>query len=146
MVQIAAHALGVPITKVHLSETSTDKVPNTSATAASVSSGSDTTSSFIFWRSVLIIYYRYERDGNPRRMHANPRSSQTLLQKPSQIFMGRGMLPCCDGRVSIEPHPLTSPIPADRNRIQGPSKPFSQRILQDPGSGFRLGYGHRPDV
>ncbi|KAJ3055193.1 hypothetical protein HK097_011269 [Rhizophlyctis rosea] len=38
MVQIAAHTLGVPISKVHLSETSTDKVPNTSATAASVSS------------------------------------------------------------------------------------------------------------
>ncbi|KAJ3287637.1 hypothetical protein HK104_008503 [Borealophlyctis nickersoniae] len=38
MVQVTAHALGVPLSYVHLSETSTDKVPNTSATAASVSS------------------------------------------------------------------------------------------------------------
>ncbi|KAJ3256861.1 hypothetical protein HK103_005105 [Boothiomyces macroporosus] len=38
MVQIAAHELGVPIEKVFLSETRTDLVPNTSATAASVSS------------------------------------------------------------------------------------------------------------
>ncbi|KAJ3009322.1 hypothetical protein HKX48_008030 [Thoreauomyces humboldtii] len=38
MVQIAAQALGVPVHKVHLSETQTSTVPNTSATAASVSS------------------------------------------------------------------------------------------------------------
>ncbi|KAI8823035.1 xanthine dehydrogenase/oxidase [Fimicolochytrium jonesii] len=38
MVQIAAHALGVPVSKIHLSETQTSTVPNTSATAASVSS------------------------------------------------------------------------------------------------------------
>ncbi|KAJ3046276.1 hypothetical protein HDV00_000089 [Rhizophlyctis rosea] len=38
MVQVAAHAFGIPLSEVHLSETSTDKVPNTSATAASVSS------------------------------------------------------------------------------------------------------------
>ena len=39
MQQIAAQALGVPLTSVRLMSTSTDKVPNTSATAAS--SGSD---------------------------------------------------------------------------------------------------------
>ncbi|TPX59849.1 hypothetical protein SpCBS45565_g07639 [Spizellomyces sp. 'palustris'] len=38
MVQVAAQALGVPVSKVHLSETQTSTVPNTSATAASVSS------------------------------------------------------------------------------------------------------------
>ncbi|KAI8999995.1 Molybdopterin-binding domain of aldehyde dehydrogenase-domain-containing protein [Gaertneriomyces semiglobifer] len=38
MVQVAAQALGIPISKVHLSETQTATVPNTSATAASVSS------------------------------------------------------------------------------------------------------------
>ncbi|KAI8800353.1 molybdopterin binding aldehyde oxidase/xanthine dehydrogenase [Cladochytrium replicatum] len=38
MIQIAAAALGVPISKVHLSETSTATVPNTSPTAASISS------------------------------------------------------------------------------------------------------------
>ncbi len=36
MAQIAAHALGVPIDKIVVMETSTDKVPNTSPTAASV--------------------------------------------------------------------------------------------------------------
>lgn len=38
MVQVTAQALGIPISKVHLSETQTATVPNTSATAASVSS------------------------------------------------------------------------------------------------------------
>ncbi len=38
IIQIAARALGVPVAKVHISETSTDKVPNTAPTAASVSS------------------------------------------------------------------------------------------------------------
>ncbi len=39
MIQVAATALGVPVAKVRLAPTRTDKVPNTSATAAS--SGSD---------------------------------------------------------------------------------------------------------
>ncbi|ELU12941.1 hypothetical protein CAPTEDRAFT_198744 [Capitella teleta] len=38
MVQVASRALGVPIERVHISETSTATVPNTSATAASASS------------------------------------------------------------------------------------------------------------
>ena len=38
MVQVAADAFGIPIDLIHLSETRTDYVPNTSATAASVSS------------------------------------------------------------------------------------------------------------
>jgi len=38
MIQVAAGALGVPIDMVHIAETATDKVPNTSPTAASMSS------------------------------------------------------------------------------------------------------------
>jgi xanthine dehydrogenase/oxidase len=38
MVQVTAHALGISLEKVHLSETNTSVVANTSATAASVSS------------------------------------------------------------------------------------------------------------
>ncbi|KAL0831376.1 hypothetical protein ABMA28_002200 [Loxostege sticticalis] len=38
MIQVASRALGVDISKIHTSETSTDKVPNTSATAASAGS------------------------------------------------------------------------------------------------------------
>ncbi|XP_068152790.1 xanthine dehydrogenase [Drosophila tropicalis] len=38
MIQCAARALGIPIELIHISETSTDKVPNTSPTAASVGS------------------------------------------------------------------------------------------------------------
>ncbi|KAI8588865.1 molybdopterin binding aldehyde oxidase/xanthine dehydrogenase [Geranomyces variabilis] len=38
MVQVCAHALRIPVTKVHFSETQTSTVPNSSATAASVSS------------------------------------------------------------------------------------------------------------
>ncbi|XP_078398847.1 xanthine dehydrogenase/oxidase [Cetorhinus maximus] len=38
MVQVASKALGIPISKIHISETSTNTVPNTSPTAASVSS------------------------------------------------------------------------------------------------------------
>ncbi|GAB6020637.1 hypothetical protein CHUAL_003308 [Chamberlinius hualienensis] len=38
MIQVASRALGIPTSKIHISETSTDKVPNTSATAASVGS------------------------------------------------------------------------------------------------------------
>lgn len=39
MIQCAARSLGIPIKHIHVAETGTDKVPNTSATAAS--SGSD---------------------------------------------------------------------------------------------------------
>lgn len=39
MIQVTARALGVPISKVHISETNTMAVANTSATAASASSG-----------------------------------------------------------------------------------------------------------
>jgi xanthine dehydrogenase/oxidase len=38
MIQIAAKALGVPVEKVFIAETSTDKVANSSPTAASVQS------------------------------------------------------------------------------------------------------------
>ena len=38
ILQVAARAFGIPVEKVHISETSTDKVPNTSPTAASVQS------------------------------------------------------------------------------------------------------------
>ncbi|XP_037751532.1 xanthine dehydrogenase/oxidase isoform X2 [Chelonia mydas] len=37
MIQVASRTLGIPTTSIHLSETSTNTVPNTSATAASVS-------------------------------------------------------------------------------------------------------------
>lgn len=39
MIQVASRVLGVPVEKIYIAETATDKVPNTSATAAS--SGSD---------------------------------------------------------------------------------------------------------
>lgn len=39
VLQVTAQAFGIPISKVHLKETNTDMVANTSATAASVSSG-----------------------------------------------------------------------------------------------------------
>ncbi|XP_055712737.1 xanthine dehydrogenase [Phlebotomus papatasi] len=38
MIQVAATTLGIPFDRIHVSETSTDKVPNTSATAASAGS------------------------------------------------------------------------------------------------------------
>lgn len=36
--QVASSALGIPITDIHITDTSTDKVPNTSPTAASTGS------------------------------------------------------------------------------------------------------------
>ena len=38
MIQVASKALGIPTSKIHISETATDKVPNTSPTAASAGS------------------------------------------------------------------------------------------------------------
>ena len=38
MVQVCARCLSIPIVKIYLSETSSDKVPNATATAASISS------------------------------------------------------------------------------------------------------------
>ncbi|XP_068632356.1 xanthine dehydrogenase isoform X2 [Battus philenor] len=38
MIQVASRALGIDVSKIHISETATDKVPNTSATAASAGS------------------------------------------------------------------------------------------------------------
>eukprot|EP00095_Tigriopus_kingsejongensis_P011121 snap_masked-scaffold645_size120276-processed-gene-0.3 protein:Tk11121 transcript:snap_masked-scaffold645_size120276-processed-gene-0.3-mRNA-1 annotation:"xanthine dehydrogenase oxidase-like" len=46
MIQVASEVLGIPHTKVHLAETATDKVPNTSPTAASV--GSDINGMAVF--------------------------------------------------------------------------------------------------
>lgn len=37
MVQVCAKCLNIPVEKIHICETSTDKVPNTTPTAASVS-------------------------------------------------------------------------------------------------------------
>ena len=38
MVQVCSHCLNIPLEKIHISETNTDKVPNATATAASISS------------------------------------------------------------------------------------------------------------
>nr|XP_022900114.1 xanthine dehydrogenase [Onthophagus taurus] len=38
MLQVASRVLGIPVSKIHITETSTDKVPNTSPTAASTGS------------------------------------------------------------------------------------------------------------
>lgn len=38
MIQVASKALDIPVDKIHISETATDKVPNTSPTAASTGS------------------------------------------------------------------------------------------------------------
>lgn len=38
MIQVASHCLGIPPERIHIAETATDKVPNTSATAASAGS------------------------------------------------------------------------------------------------------------
>lgn len=38
MAQVAAAALGLPLSAVYIAETATDKVPNASSTAASASS------------------------------------------------------------------------------------------------------------
>ena len=38
IIQVASRALGIPKERIHISETSTDKVPNTSPTAASTGS------------------------------------------------------------------------------------------------------------
>lgn len=38
MIQVASRSLGIPVSKIHISETATDKVPNTSPTAASFGS------------------------------------------------------------------------------------------------------------
>ena len=38
MVQVCARCLSIPIVKIYLSETSSDKVPNATATGASISS------------------------------------------------------------------------------------------------------------
>ena len=38
MIQVGSHCLNIPVDKIHISETNTDKVPNATATAASVSS------------------------------------------------------------------------------------------------------------
>lgn len=38
MIQVASNVLEIPTTKIYISETATDKVPNTSPTAASASS------------------------------------------------------------------------------------------------------------
>jgi len=49
MLQVASRALNIPISNIFISETSTDKVPNTSSTAASV--GSD-----LNGMAVLVLY------------------------------------------------------------------------------------------
>lgn len=38
MIQVASRVLGIPPSKIYINETATDKVPNTSATAASAGS------------------------------------------------------------------------------------------------------------
>ena len=55
MIQVAATALRIPFEKIHISETATDKVPNSSATAASA--GSDLNGEAVL-RACNILYER----------------------------------------------------------------------------------------
>lgn len=50
MLQVASRVLKIPISRIYISETNTDKVPNTSKTAASASSD-------LYGMAVMVIYY-----------------------------------------------------------------------------------------
>lgn len=55
MLQVASKALGIDISKIHIIETGTDKVPNTSPTAAST--GSDLNGMAVLVRSFLFNFF-----------------------------------------------------------------------------------------
>lgn len=57
MIQVASRVLGIPASEIYISEMSTDKVPNTSATAAS--SGSDLNGPAVI---VNMNYIRFNRN------------------------------------------------------------------------------------
>jgi xanthine dehydrogenase/oxidase len=57
MLQVASRALNIPVDLIFISETSTDKVPNTSPTAASA--GSDLNGMAVLVRCDEIIIGRY---------------------------------------------------------------------------------------
>jgi xanthine dehydrogenase/oxidase len=65
MIQVASRALGIPHAKIFISETSTDKVPNTSPTAASA--GSDLNGMAVFYACQTLME-RLEpiRQANPK--------------------------------------------------------------------------------
>ena len=65
MIQVASRTLQVPASKIHVIETATDKVPNTSATAASA--GSDLNGMAVL-NACQTIYERLEpyRTANPK--------------------------------------------------------------------------------
>lgn len=65
MIQVASRTLGIPPSKIYINETATDKVPNTSATAASA--GSDLNGMAVFvssskvsipWKTLGVLKYR----------------------------------------------------------------------------------------
>ncbi|RZF38598.1 hypothetical protein LSTR_LSTR010931 [Laodelphax striatellus] len=65
MLQVASRALNIPVDLIHISETSTDKVPNTSATAAS--SGSDLNGMAILYAcETLLERLKPYKDANPK--------------------------------------------------------------------------------
>ncbi|XP_039283580.1 xanthine dehydrogenase [Nilaparvata lugens] len=65
MLQVASRALGIPVDLIHISETSTDKVPNTSATAAS--SGSDLNGMAILYAcETLLERLKPYKEANPK--------------------------------------------------------------------------------
>lgn len=59
MIQVCSHCLEIPVEKIHLNDTSTDKVPNASPTAASSSSdlyGMAVKVNFLLVQFVMTIY------------------------------------------------------------------------------------------
>ena len=59
MIQVCSHCLEIPVDKIHLNDTSTDKVPNASSTAASSSSdlyGMAVKVKFLLIHFVMTIY------------------------------------------------------------------------------------------
>ncbi|XP_039649865.1 xanthine dehydrogenase/oxidase-like [Perca fluviatilis] len=88
MVQVASRVLGIPCSKIHISETSTNTVPNTSPTAASVSSDLNGAAVFAVCRTLsgrLVLYQTqnskaswedWRSSSKPRRQTHRPKTPE----------------------------------------------------------------------
>lgn len=62
MLQVASRVLEIPVSKIYINETATDKVPNTSPTAASAASdlnGMAVLVLFFFWENCVYFILNY---------------------------------------------------------------------------------------
>lgn len=95
MVQVASRALKIPTSKIHISETSTNTVPNTSPTAASASADLNGQAVYEACQTILkrLEPFKKKKPNGPWEAWVSPSWSKLLFEKEKYISYSRTFVP-----------------------------------------------------